>query len=654
MPNAEIHRMVRSTISANAKSSRLLSRRCSSLSSHRLNANPIELLNDLDGFRHGDIPLRDIAANDSVFLSHELRSIETIKNLHCLSEILNLTSIVFIRLHSLSNSSIKTVEGDVYRDDFKCIKFIANLEHLLRCLQQITLDAINNQVANLVEAYVLHWHNYWQHQNQGWFAEWPNSHRPLSTTWPWNVRPSLLVLWGVCWMFYGYSSIPTSNPHETRNRRGAAQIPEMGGDFWTRHLGSQSEPVPQALQPDPSDAWTDPPSQTYPNYSWLHPMQAGVAGRRANATSISQSVVPSYQASLAANPYITTTVNESSDLFATSTVQWPYCQGINQDPPPAYDPSYVSWQPSYDANSSITGSLTATPPRLDSQTPLQTYASQRQLTNTQAAVARVGGSLGFGLGLHRQEMQDYPSPHSNVSEQTSTSSCLSVLPGAAMMSPPGRTLVLSPSMVPSLEASTNSRPSSRNASGHPPRNPQGMLYCDHVDCREKPPVFSRKCEWTKHMDKHTRPYICDEPSCDNIRGFTYSGGLLRHQREVHHQHGGPKASCMCPHKDCKRSTGVGFSRRENLNEHLRRCHQPPPMQQRESQDAGGGEIPRPKKRRRAPDDDDVNEAEGEREGDAALQREVKKLRKELAEKDERLKRLEKMMESLTKAQHGGG
>lgn len=74
------------------------------------------------------------------------------------------------------------------------------------------------------------------------------------------------------------------------------------------------------------------------------------------------------------------------------------------------------------------------------------------------------------------------------------------------------------------------------------------------------------------MDKHTRPYICHEAGCEKIQGFTYSGGLHRHQREVHKQHGGPKAPRMCPHRDCKRSSGTGFSRKENLNEHLRRVH----------------------------------------------------------------------------------
>lgn len=29
---------------------------------------------------------------------------------------------------------------------------------------------------------------------------------------------------------------------------------------------------------------------------------------------------------------------------------------------------------------------------------------------------------------------------------------------------------------------------------------------------------------------------------------------------------------MCPHPECKRHTGKGFTRKENLNEHLRRVH----------------------------------------------------------------------------------
>lgn len=74
------------------------------------------------------------------------------------------------------------------------------------------------------------------------------------------------------------------------------------------------------------------------------------------------------------------------------------------------------------------------------------------------------------------------------------------------------------------------------------------------------------------MDKHDRPYRCPHAQCAKLQGFTYSGGLLRHEREVHNKHGGPKAFLMCPHPNCKRHTEKGFTRRENLQEHLRRVH----------------------------------------------------------------------------------
>lgn len=74
------------------------------------------------------------------------------------------------------------------------------------------------------------------------------------------------------------------------------------------------------------------------------------------------------------------------------------------------------------------------------------------------------------------------------------------------------------------------------------------------------------------MDKHDRPYKCPADGCEKLPGFTYSGGLLRHEREVHGKHGGPRKQLNCPHHNCKRNTGKGFSRQENLNEHLRRVH----------------------------------------------------------------------------------
>jgi hypothetical protein len=74
------------------------------------------------------------------------------------------------------------------------------------------------------------------------------------------------------------------------------------------------------------------------------------------------------------------------------------------------------------------------------------------------------------------------------------------------------------------------------------------------------------------MDKHERPYKCEHTGCEKLQGFTYSGGLLRHQREVHKMHGGTKEQLFCPFENCKRNAGSGFTRKENLHEHIRRVH----------------------------------------------------------------------------------
>lgn len=139
----------------------------------------------------------------------------------------------------------------------------------------------------------------------------------------------------------------------------------------------------------------------------------------------------------------------------------------------------------------------------------------------------------------------------------------------------------------------------------PPRNENGEIICTHTACRDKNETFRRPCEWNKHMDKHERPYKCNEPTCEQNPGFTYSGGLLRHMREVHKKGVGPtRRPLYCPHANCIRSTGEGFTRRENLEEHLRRRHSytghySPPPQSSDSNNEETGDQPR--KRRKTVD-----------------------------------------------------
>ncbi|KAM0715320.1 hypothetical protein Q7P37_008818 [Cladosporium fusiforme] len=106
--------------------------------------------------------------------------------------------------------------------------------------------------------------------------------------------------------------------------------------------------------------------------------------------------------------------------------------------------------------------------------------------------------------------------------------------------------------------------------GDPPQAYDGKYYCDFApECAGQ--YFDRKGEWSKHMDKHDRPYRCPQPQCSGRAGFTSSGGLLRHEREVHGSRAS-KEQLYCTIPECVRSSGKGFSRKYNLKEHLRRVH----------------------------------------------------------------------------------
>ncbi|KAJ5901962.1 hypothetical protein N7495_002490 [Penicillium taxi] len=189
----------------------------------------------------------------------------------------------------------------------------------------------------------------------------------------------------------------------------------------------------------------------------------------------------------------------------------------------------------------------------------------------------------------------------------------------------------------------------------PPKNTEGQIYCDHPDCEANPPFFRRPCEWNKHMDKHDRPYKCYEPGCDKIQGFTYSGGLLRHQREVHKKNTDAKKPLMCPYADCNRSAGNGFTRQENLREHLRRRHMhndegnpnlmvDMPWDRAGELDGRSNSLPATGiKRRHSLTDGDLPESD---DNGADLHSEVKRLRQEVQEKDRRLEELERIVAGL--------
>ena len=165
------------------------------------------------------------------------------------------------------------------------------------------------------------------------------------------------------------------------------------------------------------------------------------------------------------------------------------------------------------------------------------------------------------------------------------------------------------------------------------------------------------------MDKHDRPYKCYEPNCDKIQGFTYSGGLLRHQREVHKKNTDTKKALMCPYTDCNRSTGNGFTRQENLREHLRRRHMHSdegpaivvdmPWDRSELEGVEGVRAPSlpvtGMKRRHESPNGDLRDLPQTDENGTDLHNEVKRLRREVQEKDRRLEELERVVAGLQQA-----
>lgn len=67
------------------------------------------------------------------------------------------------------------------------------------------------------------------------------------------------------------------------------------------------------------------------------------------------------------------------------------------------------------------------------------------------------------------------------------------------------------------------------------------------------------------MDKHLRPYKCPVPAC-TVNNFATPGDLKRHEQEVH-----ATPAYNCPITTCKRHRR-GFSRKDNLVQHLKRTH----------------------------------------------------------------------------------
>lgn len=170
-----------------------------------------------------------VATRAELFLQYDAQHVLARKGIKELGRVWELAILLISRLRQMSDTNpdakSSTAEETTHLIGLMCPSIRANLEHMLLCLQQAALEALVCCTMKWLETDIVRWYQYWKqrrHSSEEWFTEWPSGRRPLSTTWPWNIKPALVVLWGVCWMFYCDS---------TRNDiwNQAAGFP----DFWT-------------------------------------------------------------------------------------------------------------------------------------------------------------------------------------------------------------------------------------------------------------------------------------------------------------------------------------------------------------------------------------------------------------------------------------
>jgi len=99
--------------------------------------------------------------------------------------------------------------------------FLANYEHLLLRLRTDLVDAMARKVFRLL---LRGGYDKQQRKLLSWFAEFADKPRPLSSSFPWTIKPSLAVLWGVCWMYYAHSDDDTAAAKGTKIRVPLAKV----------------------------------------------------------------------------------------------------------------------------------------------------------------------------------------------------------------------------------------------------------------------------------------------------------------------------------------------------------------------------------------------------------------------------------------------
>lgn len=427
--------------------------------------------------------MRGVATQDEQFLKYDAEQIARNSSTATLSQLLDSTTLVLDWFQPQGRQSlISRKDSNEIWDQLKCEKFVANFEHLIRCLQHEVIEALlqeRQEALRLLE--IQFWEQYLQQQREieGWFAEWPNGQPPLNTTWPWNVKPSLVVLWGVCWMFYDNEN---SWPHRVEPRfaenlrTGPSQPPRVGnnnhieqrqrtspreGHILNRHQKYSSSDISTV-----AGAYFDP-DLTNISLSDQPPSGDRVPASDSQRDARSQDLARAYNPHIP-EPYQLIYPNSTlpSNHFPTQSTDNPSVCYFEQSWNPQYNTNH-NWQPF----NITTNSQTREPQGKAEQPYVHCLQPQETLVSEVAAYDRSG-------------MLVMP-PQNNVFQAQEPSPCLS-------------RSTLSPS-APTYPASTSSigSPNTNHMSKmETVRKEDGLLHCGHADCVNEPRAFSRMCEYT--------------------------------------------------------------------------------------------------------------------------------------------------------------
>ena len=448
-------------------------------------------------------------------------------------------------------------------DNIDYAKYLANLEYLLRCLQQAALDALIQHSLDALESDYHHWDQYLEQQRRlrlDWFTEWPSGQPPLSTTMPWNIKPSLMVLWGVCWMFYMTTGLPNVS-RQTHDDDWAVPQPWAGSGvqnyngkaepiiFVGRENGARRlilltlHPVAGAAAYIQSSIAPQQPDRTVMSHPGQHSRSRSSFGNIHGPVMSSADVIGSLTAQTFSGEQDTMSQN-MNHMMRRSPTQFvaPSFQAVvpalaTRTPRQHEQPATRKETHIRTPDNTTTAALVTS----DSDVPFATQSNWQQQnpdgnTNfpqshndwqqpnqgrniftaggTQLSYTQQGQLLNHHLAIpyttpsSRNPSSPYTPVYRNFHPNLNTAFHMPDYPS------PGSS-ASEPTNVPvpvNMPGSTSPHPtdltsprsvnlSLQNDSGgqdgqDPPRNHLGQIYCNHPDCAQNAQVFVRKCEWS--------------------------------------------------------------------------------------------------------------------------------------------------------------